>query len=169
MGRRSRAVKHRREHPASPRLRTLREDLIWGLGLGVFGTAASFGIGLMRGLRNSARAGLNAEMPTWEIIAAMSLAGIVAGALIGLLRPLGKSRMGSMVIGIVVMVPVAIVSTIVSDGPMSVWSLETWLVSFASSSILGACFGLLLWEPHWEYLRDYRHCRNQDRNRDPDS
>src|SRR5687767_15501416 len=90
------------------RRREFAADLAWGARIGLaFGVVyCALATVLLAGqLRSSAP---EAQMPPlWLLLSLYLVGGIVGGALIGLFRPLTRSRPGATLVGVLAMLPIA--------------------------------------------------------------
>lgn len=77
-------------------------------------------------------------------------AGVVGGALVGALRPLTRSRLGSMVVGVVAMTPVFLGVGILLFGPFSGWGEDNWVPMLLGAVILGPMLGSQQWKQAME-------------------
>jgi hypothetical protein len=74
-------------------------------------------------------------------------AGAGAGALVGVLRPLARTREGAMLVGAVVMVPVCIGFGLLMFGSLTAWRRPEIYGVITSAVILGALGGFQSYTP----------------------
>ena len=72
--------------------------------------------------------------------------GIAGGALVGVLRPLTRWRLGSAVVGVVVCFPLAAASLVAIDGPIASWQGKTVFGGVFAAVFVGVIAGCQAWE-----------------------
>jgi hypothetical protein len=104
----------------------LRRNLRWGIGnglfMGCFFTAVVLVIRVVPGNRPFERTGVTIA----STIAVYLIGGMLAGAIIGLLRPLARYALGAMLVSIPAALPVAIRMAVAFEGPPSHWARSDW-------------------------------------------
>lgn len=124
--------------------RELLRDVTWGarLGLwfGLFYSLVSTVIVVIRGGALSSRA-----VSLQGLIGLYLSMGLVAGALVGLMRPVARNRLGACVVGTVVTIPVIVGIAAMKDGLPANWG-QVLRIALFCSVIAGPVFALVLWE-----------------------
>lgn len=123
----------------------IKSDIRWGVKVGLFFACffslAAIAISLISG---------ETELGGISIAAALIVyfsGGVVSGLLLGVLRPLTRSRTGSVLVGPLVVAPAALAGCVAAFGPMGQWT-ENEAISFVIGAVLlGVGGGYLYWEP----------------------
>jgi hypothetical protein len=79
------------------------------------------------------------------VIAAYYGGGLVAGSVVGILRPLLRWRLGATIVGIVAAFGVFAGIGIAKEGYLWHWTIRTWQTSVISSVILGGICSNIIW------------------------
>jgi len=123
-----------------------RANLRWGLTNGaLFGVVFSALIAILGLLRGSAHWDAY-SLELWQIILVYFAGCISAGAIVGLLRPLTKHRVGAMGVGAVAGVPVAIILQIAAGGDGGPTRGIDWFFVLFFAVVLGPIGGLIRWQ-----------------------
>lgn len=125
--------------------RLLATNLRWGVIAGLFFACfySLFVTGLYL-LRGSAPFEAN-ETTYGQVVLSYFGTGIVAGALVGLLRPLLRWRLGAVVVGVVAAFAVFVGISLVDQGGFSQWDAGTWRMCAVLAVLLGAPCALIRW------------------------
>lgn len=125
---------------------TLARDLKWGVGYGLAFAAAYSAIVLVQYLVTGPGVVESRHITLGPTIAAYFVGGVVGGALVGLLRPFTRWRVGATLIGIIACLPLAIAFVVVIDGSPSHWKEETIVGTLIAAVLIGAIVGYRAWE-----------------------
>ena len=122
------------------RRRPPAERIRWGVSYGVFFgliyTAIAVAMWIMMPVGQDAPA-----LELAAIIAIYVLGGVVAGAIVGLMLPLARSRLGAAGVGAVAMFPIAMAVIGMRAGPVWTWGSVEWWSIIISALVLGGGFG----------------------------
>lgn len=83
----------------------------------------------------------------WVVVGTYFAAGIGAGAVVGLLRPLARHLIGALVIGIVAAVPVGIAVSLAASSPK--WGPIEWRFVRFFALFCGPLGGFIRWKQTW--------------------
>lgn len=122
-------------------------DVFWGIGWGlafaVFFSLVAVAMTVLSGGETIERQGVSLAAS----IGVYFLGGITGGTFLGLLRPLTKRRIGSAVVGFLVMIPANFVLWLVIAGPVHTWGKAEWIALVLGALMLGVPGGYFYWEP----------------------
>lgn len=132
--------------------RRFAENLRWGVIAGLFFACfySLYVIGLYL-IRGSTPFVAN-DTTFGQVVASYFGTGIVAGAVVGLLRPLLRWRIGAVFVGIVAAFAVFVGIALLDQGSFSQWDQDTW-VSCVSLAVLFGTFGALI---RWHRSRSHQ-------------
>lgn len=127
-------------------MREIGTDLRWGTGWGLFGGIvymlfAAIVVFFVKGGMSNAPEGIT----PLTLFGMYPVAGIYAGAVIGLCRPYLKTRLGSMLVGMVAAFVPCIGFLWLAKGPISDWGGVGWFAAVGSAILLGGMGGYILW------------------------
>ncbi len=135
----------RKKQPRSPRPR-LQRDLQWGVGWGLwfacFYSVLAVGIYLLSGGRSFDRQGLSLGATVGLYFGG----GLTTGAIVGLLRPWTRRRVGAMLVGSVAVIPLVLGGFILLFGPIASWERGLWLGALMAAIGFGVVGALAWWE-----------------------
>jgi hypothetical protein len=117
-----------------------KEGAKTGFLYGLFYAAAGIVILLIRGPRPLERFGVSAPLA----IVMYLIAGILAGAVVGILSPLARSLVGKMFVGVVAMIPVSLMYIVAYEDGIGLRQALT--AAFIISTILGSLGGAIFWK-----------------------
>jgi hypothetical protein len=83
------------------RMRSLGSDIRWGVGWGIGFAALYAGFALVQYALTEGQALANKGLSLAAVVGAYAVAGVLGGAVLGVLRPLGRSRGGSILLGFI--------------------------------------------------------------------
>jgi hypothetical protein len=126
--------------------RDLRRGIGWGLAIGGVFTAYVAVVTVLRGSDVGAEVGL----PLWVLIAGYLLGGAVAGALVGLFAPIGRTRSGAMLLGTMAALPISAFFTVLLRPPDMPFVFVPGVV-LVSSVIMGAVGGASVWRTNRDF------------------
>jgi hypothetical protein len=89
---------------------------------------------------------------TSMMVAGYFIIGIVAGAVVGILLPLGKTRLGAAILGFVGASVVYGGARLAMDGPV-IWWPRGLVSAVAMSAIIGPVVGLIFWKDEEQHRR----------------
>jgi hypothetical protein len=125
---------------------TIRDDLRWGLGIAAFFIAfyALIAVVLyfLRGADSFEAQGLS--LP--RLLLAYLGGGVVAGCILGLLRPLTRWRLGAALVGVAVALPVFLGIGLALFGMPSTWDSSVWGAMVGAAVLLGSVGGADSWK-----------------------
>jgi hypothetical protein len=127
-------------------LRNLFWGLKWGLWFALFFSLIATAMSVFSGGEIIERQDISLPAS----IAIYVVGGLAGGAVLGLLRPLTRRRIGAALVGILVMTPVGMITGLILFGPIHTWDGPEWFGLIFSSILFGSCGGYLYWEPHEE-------------------
>lgn len=123
------------------RLRTLRHNVIWGAGWGLFlGVVYCVFALLVLMLKG---------FPDGPVLAVLGIylgGGLLGGLLVGILRHWIRTEVRAMMVGVIVMVPIGAGFLYLMNGPVSSWGEAQVFALFAGSLLLGWMGGKIFWE-----------------------
>jgi hypothetical protein len=119
-------------------------NLKWGVVSGVFlGAVLSIMAGVLVGLRG----GLPPEAPDLKVLLGVyPIAGVIGGAIIGLLRPWLTTESRALIVAPVAIFPAVVGFLLITNGGMSTWDGPTWVTAIAGSIMIGLIGGHQLWK-----------------------
>jgi hypothetical protein len=79
------------------------------------------------------------------ILGAYPASGVLAGLIVGLLRPVLVSRSSAMAVGMIAAVPVSILFLRIVKGPFSGWGALGWVASILGAAWIGGLGGYVWW------------------------
>jgi len=126
----------------------VRTGLGWGLAFATCYSGYVLLLWIARGRVVFDRVGMN----VWEVILAYYGSGLVGGAIVGALLPLGRSRPGAALLGFLVAFPVLYTLGMFLE-PAAAWGSELLLAAALSASFVGPLCGLAV----WHIDRRFRH------------
>lgn len=120
-------------------------NLLWGIAWGI-GMAAWFClIALLIYAVAEVKGDTGAPTPLSLLMLAYTVAGVIGGAILGLLRPLARQWWGAMLVGVFVAF-IAVLSVSVSlRGWFGEWAWLDWETSVVYACITGPLGGFLVW------------------------
>lgn len=125
-------------------------NIFWGLKWGlVFATGFSL-IALAMTVLTGGEVINNQGVSLAASIALYWSGGVFGGIVLGLLRPLTRTRVGAALVGVIIMVPVELAIGLLLIGPISTWSRPEWVGLIFGAIFMGGAGGYLYWEPHDE-------------------
>ena len=133
--------------PRSPsRLSTLNRNLRWGVGNGLY--MACFFTVVVVLIRvfadhNSSSASHRLSLPV--IIGVYVVGGVLAGAIVGVLRPLTRYAIGAMLVSLPAFLPIATLITMAYEGSPEHWGKAVWETVLLLTCTAGPGFGLVTW------------------------
>jgi hypothetical protein len=146
-----------------PEKMPMLKNLRWGVLSGIaFATLTSLWVGGLAILRGSVRFETYG-LTIWQIMAVYFAGGVAGGAVVGLLRPVTKYRLGAALVGLVAAVPLAFAVEIALQGSPSHWGDLEWGFIKFFACVMGPAGGLIRW--YQTYGRDAS--RSDDPQRDP--
>lgn len=125
------------------RIHGITSDVRWGITQGAwFSAIASVSVSLF-------------EIPQWQVyrqhvwlvVATYFAAGIGAGAVVGLLRPLTRHLIGAMVVGVVAAIPFAVALNVAGTSPN--WGPIDWRFIRFIALVCGPIGGFIRWKQTW--------------------
>lgn len=121
------------------------QNVLWGIRRGLSAALAFSAYVLLLYLFRGAAPFEANDTSLGAVIAAYLFGGLVAGAIIGLLRPFTKRKVGAIIAGIVAAVPVyaAVVFAVNGFAP---WTLMDAVFVAVASLYVGALAGFLTWK-----------------------
>lgn len=126
--------------------RAMGKDVRWGAGWGLFGGLVYLGFAaVVIVLKNAADASVSERINVPVLLSMYPILGVVAGCIMGLLRPLLKTRRGAMLVGIVAAFPTMVSFLWFVKGPFWAWGGVGWFSAFGSAILLGSMGGYILW------------------------
>lgn len=133
-------------------------DIKWGLGHGLgFAVLYSLLVAILYAIRG-ARAFDRYATSIGSVIALYFAAGVIAGALVGIMRPLTASRGGSILVGTVAAIPVFLGVGVLISGSITAWDDDTWVPMLLAAFILGPVLG----NQQWKQARDDAATKTSD-------
>ena len=80
-----------------------------------------------------------------QTIALYMASGVIGGIVVGLLRPVMKTRFGASAVGVVAAIPLSVGISILRSGSPSGWNDETWVPTLITAGVLGGLGAQVLW------------------------
>jgi hypothetical protein len=137
--RKSARASEKRVGPVWTVLRNLRWGAGWGLSLASLFSLYVFALSIIRGSAPFDRHGISPA----EVIQAYLVGGVVAGALIGLLRPLTRWGWGAALLGLIASIPIVGLIGLALHGPDP--SSSEILAQAITAVLLGPSVAFMLW------------------------
>jgi hypothetical protein len=132
-------------------MNSVAQNVRWGLTRGLlFFALYSFVAVLIFLLRGSEPFDANG-IPLGSVILAYFVGGLLGGAIAGLLRPFANRRIGAMIGGVVVMIPIFVAVTIGQFGAPLSWGVAEWAGALIPAAVLGILLGNRYWR--WNVRR----------------
>ena len=126
-------------------LESMLENLRWGVAAGLFFAALySLYVTLLYLIRGPDPFDAN-ETTLGQVIAVYFAGGIAGGAIVGVLRPLAKWRIGAAVVGVVAAVPVFLGIALSLEGGLSGLDRGAWEAVAFCSIFFGILGGNAMW------------------------
>lgn len=124
----------------------LRRGLI--LGLGEAAVLSLWIIFAVEFLEDNALAEYNASL--LEAVAAYSVGGVTGGVLAGLVYPLRKYALGSVMVGFLLAAPAAVGIIVVTTPKQEMWTIGGIPGALIAAALVGGLVGLQIWsEDEW--------------------
>lgn len=122
-------------------LRSLRNNLIWGAGWGVFlGVLYCFFalfVLMLKGFPNG---------PVLAVLGIYLGGGLFGGVIVGVLRPWIRTQVRAMAVGVVICMPIGVGFLYLMDGPISSWGEAQVFSLIVGSLFLGLMGGKIFWD-----------------------
>lgn len=128
---------------------SLSENVKWGLGWGVFMACFYSAFAVLILLTRGPQAFTSKGASFTGMISVYIVGGILAGGILGMLRPITRHFLGAVVAAIPVSVPPSGGLLIAIRGAPLQWSRNTWLALVVLTCIIAPIFGAATW-----YRRD---------------
>jgi hypothetical protein len=139
------------------RASTMRGNLRSGLEWGAAFAAVYSGYAVLLWLVRGAAPFRGAETTLPKVLAAYFAAGLVGGGLFGLCLPLGRTRPGAALLGLLIGVPV-MYAMVLAATPPSEWMGDGLVAGLIGGGCLGPVAGVAMWyvNRRFERIRDRR-------------
>lgn len=125
---------------------SVARNLRWGIGYGLlFASFYSLFVLMLYTFRGDEPFRAN-EISAPVAVVAYFFGGVAGGAIVGLLRPLTKWRIGAMFVGVAAAVPLFLGLGLAMYGPVSNWGENETFGLVATAVILGSLGGYDTWE-----------------------
>lgn len=121
-------------------MKSLKTALAWGLSFSLVYVLFVLAVFLARGPEAFEQAGTT--LP--RVAAAYVASGFVGGVLFGLLMPLGRTRAGAALLGLIVAIPVAHIVMLAVDSA-ALYGAPRPVVTIGTALILGPLCGVAMW------------------------
>jgi len=119
----------------------------WGVGWGLaFAVAYSLFVAGVYAVAGPARF-MQRDVTLGSTVAAYLFGGAGGGGLLGLLRPLTRSRFGATFVGVIVCMPVSLGFLVAMHGAPTNWNENAIVAAAGTAVLLGAILGHQSWEP----------------------
>ncbi len=123
----------------------MKRDMMWGVRMGLLFAslfcAYAVAIFATQGSKSFDRLGVS--LPA--VLVVYCVGGAVAGAVVGLLRPLAVSRWGAMAVGVLAAVPVSAAALVALEGSPSRWSKDDLMGIVLYAIVMGVVGGNWFW------------------------
>lgn len=125
---------------------TVWQDVKWGLiyGIGLAAIYAAYVIVLFLFAGSEPFDELEVSLPA--VLGAYFFGGLLGGVVLGLLRPLAKTLLAYMAVGMVVALPVVFGLVLIKSGPLSGWSRPECIVMLVLTTFYGIGGGYVAWK-----------------------
>jgi hypothetical protein len=122
----------------------LRDNIVWGVrrGLAFAGVISAFVL-VMYIANGAAFANLGMSLP--EIVLLYALGGVLAGGVVGAMRPWTRTRLGAMVAGVAAALPASLAFGVALYGAPSRWRRTELANCVIYAVIMGVVGGSALW------------------------
>jgi hypothetical protein len=123
----------------------VREDMMWGVKLGLFFAFFYMIVAVALYLTSGPQRFHAHGVGLTEVVFLYLGGGVVAGAVVGILRRFIRGRASAMVVGVVATIPIVFGASFLISGPIAQWTADEWIALPISAVVLGAGGGSLLW------------------------
>lgn len=135
------------QKPMNKTIRNALWGVTWGVGMAMWFTLIATVIYVIAGAQRLE--GFPMTLPA--LIGTYCAGGILAGFVVGLLRPLGRRWWGAMLIGVVGAFLTMLSVGIAMEGWITRWDRSNFEAAVTYSLLAGPVTGLLVW---WKYVRN---------------
>jgi len=121
-------------------------NIRWGLGWGLAFAAFYCVIALVLNALSDGEAFPEKRVTLPQVLVLYVTCGVLAGLVVGALRPLTKTKMGATVVGTIVAFPVSMGFGLLHSGAPWLWPEETWIATLVFALVFGVMGTEVLWD-----------------------
>jgi len=120
-------------------------NIRWGIQWGMIIASIYSLIALVLNGFSSGQAFSRKGITVGQTIALYFISGLIAGVIIGSLRPIMKTKLGASAVGVIAAFPLSVGISVMRSGSPSGWNDETWVPTVITAVVFGIIGARVFW------------------------